>query len=190
MEKSFPEQKSALRQDFRKRRQAIEPGLRARWDNAIAARVLQLQPVVDARVVFSYLSRSGEVDTKALVQQFLQGRKRVITPSPDIRALPHDGLFRVTPRPDLNGHFPPALCRETSISQLDVVLVPGIIWDSAGYRVGFGGGYFDRLLSMTREDCVAIGLAYECQLAEEVPREPWDERVNLVVTESQVYQCR
>lgn len=189
MEKVTPDEKTDLRRRFRRIRGDIDPADRKRWDAAIAAAVLDLPQIAHARTVFAYLSRSGEVDTSVLVHEFLRQHKRVITPSPDIRSLPHDGLFRVTPRPDMEGHFPPVLCQESRVDQLDIVLVPGIVWDRTGYRIGFGGGYFDRLLSMVRQDCLKVGLTYECQMVEQVPRESWDEPVDVLVTEQRIYNC-
>lgn len=187
MEKVTSDEKTDLRRRYKEVRRDIKPADRMRWDAAIAEAVLDLPHVANARVVFAYLSRSGEVDTSALVHEFLRQHKRVITPSPDIRSLPHDGLFRVTPRPDMEGHFPPVLCQESRVNQLDVVLVPGIVWDRTGHRIGFGGGYFDRLLSMVRQDCLKVGLSYGCQIVEQVPREAWDEPVDLLVTEQGIF---
>jgi 5-formyltetrahydrofolate cyclo-ligase len=186
MEKTPLDEKAILRREYRKRRSEIDPATRKQLDNFIAARILALPEIEPAKTIFAYLSRTGEVDTSSLVRAFLQQHKRVLTPSPDIKALPHGGLFRVTPCPDLEGHYPPVLCQESRVDQVDVVLVPGIAWDRDGYRIGFGGGYFDRLLSMVRADCVSIGLAYDCQLSDAVPREPWDEQVDILVTESLV----
>jgi len=82
----------------------------------------------------------------------------------------------------------PKRCLETRVDQLDLIFVPGVVWDAEGYRIGFGGGYFDRLLEMARPDCVRVGLAYDSQIEDEVPREPWDQPVNLLVTPSTIYQ--
>lgn len=188
MDKLIIDKKLSLRREFRQRRAGLRPDERGVMDLAICKLLAELPEIAAASVVFSYLSRSGEVGTRSIIHQLHERGKKVLTPSPDIRALPHDGLFTVQPKPETEGHFPPVLCHETSIQQVDVVLVPGIAWDSDGYRVGFGGGYFDRLLAMTRPDCVAIGLAYACQLTERVPREPWDMRVNILVTEKRVYR--
>lgn len=70
----------------------------------------------------------------------------------------------------------------------DVVLVPLLGVDAAGYRLGYGGGFYDRTLKKLRQagDVVAIGLGYECQLLEEVPRGVHDQRLDWMVTEQGV----
>ena len=70
----------------------------------------------------------------------------------------------------------------------DVVLVPLLGVDGEGYRLGYGGGFYDRTLEKLRQagDVVAIGLGYECQLLEEVPRGAHDQRLDWMVTEQGV----
>lgn len=70
----------------------------------------------------------------------------------------------------------------------DVVLVPLLGVDAEGYRLGYGGGFYDRTLEKLRQagDVVAIGLGYECQLLEEVPRGVHDQQLDWMVTEQGV----
>lgn len=187
MEKSLQNQKARLRGHYRTIRSSIDEADRRQWDEAICRRVLLHPDIVSANAVFVYLSRSGEVSTTSIVDSLLIQGKCVLTPSPDIRALPHDGLFRVSARPHAEAAFETTMCLESRVDAFDVILVPGIMWDREGFRIGFGGGYFDRLLSMARTDCLKIGLAYECQMAEKAPREPWDKPTNLIITERHTY---
>jgi len=75
---------------------------------------------------------------------------------------------------------------------VDLVLVPGVAFDRRGYRLGYGGGYYDRLLADMRSPAVtarrsspavAAGLAYDFQIVDELPVGPHDQRVDLVLTE-------
>ena len=68
-----------------------------------------------------------------------------------------------------------------------VFLVPGAVFDRHGYRVGLGGGYYDRLLSRLPATTSRVGLIYDQWLHPEVPTEPHDEPVNLIITECAVY---
>lgn len=187
MENTLKTEKQRLRKLYRQIRTDIEPGDREFWNAAIEKTVLEQPQVAGAEAVFVYLSRGGEVSTHGIVRALLGQGKRVLVPSPDIKALPHDGLFRVFDREETQGAHEPVRCHESRVSDVDVVLVPGIAWDREGYRVGFGGGYFDRLLAMVRQDCLAIGLAYECQVVDNVPRGEWDRKVGLLITEKAVY---
>ncbi len=74
----------------------------------------------------------------------------------------------------------------------DVVLVPLLAFDSMGSRLGYGGGYYDRTLARLRslKPIVAVGLAYDEQRVDAVPRESYDERLDWVLTPSGPYKCQ
>ena len=84
------------------------------------------------------------------------------------------------PDPDSPGPLP---------SQVDLVIVPGVAFDMRGGRLGFGGGYYDRLLRALPDDCARVALAYEVQLADEVPTDAHDERVGIIVTPAGVVRA-
>lgn len=69
----------------------------------------------------------------------------------------------------------------------DVLLVPLLAFDRQGYRLGWGGGYYDRTLELLRKtgECVAIGVAYSAQEVDEVPRDAYDQPLDWVITEQQ-----
>jgi 5-formyltetrahydrofolate cyclo-ligase len=69
------------------------------------------------------------------------------------------------------------------------VIIPGAGYDAAGNRVGYGGGYYDRLLSGLHKDIPVIAPAYEEQLTDWVPSEPHDIRVNMIVTDRRLIRC-
>lgn len=69
----------------------------------------------------------------------------------------------------------------------DVVLVPLLAFDRRGYRIGWGGGYYDRTLELLRKtgECVAIGVAYAAQEVDEVPTDEYDQAVDWIITEQE-----
>jgi 5-formyltetrahydrofolate cyclo-ligase len=73
-----------------------------------------------------------------------------------------------------------------------LVVVPGIGFDATGRRLGRGLGYYDRALAALRRDqpVTVVGIAYELQIVAELPHEPWDEPVDVIVTERRVLPCR
>ncbi|MBI4632525.1 MAG: 5-formyltetrahydrofolate cyclo-ligase [Deltaproteobacteria bacterium] len=71
-------------------------------------------------------------------------------------------------------------------SQIDLVLVPGVAFDRRGYRVGYGGGYYDRFLSAIGKDVPKIGLVFASQLIEAVPADSHDLPVDKIITEEEV----
>jgi 5-formyltetrahydrofolate cyclo-ligase len=78
--------------------------------------------------------------------------------------------------------------RQGKPADLDVVVLPGIAFDRQGGRLGQGKGYYDRLLADVSSKCTLIGLAFDVQLVEEVPMEPHDVRLDILITESDLYR--
>ena len=70
------------------------------------------------------------------------------------------------------------------MQELDLLVIPGLAFDRQGGRLGYGKGYFDRLLPGARPDALLAAVAFECQLFDAVPMQPYDVRVDAVVTES------
>jgi 5-formyltetrahydrofolate cyclo-ligase len=88
---------------------------------------------------------------------------------------------------------PDAARLEPSGRERTLVLVPGLLFDVEGGRLGRGGGYYDRFLSRIRQlpRVSVVGLCYDEQLVESLPRDPWDERVDAVVTQRRgLVECR
>ncbi len=74
-------------------------------------------------------------------------------------------------------------------SDVDAVIVPGVAFDEACRRLGYGGGYYDRLLPRLRSDCALIGVAYDEQVLETIPAEEHDVRLHAVVTPTRVLRA-
>ena len=72
--------------------------------------------------------------------------------------------------------------------ELDLVLVPGIAFDKRGYRLGYGGGFYDAFLAQTKS--VKVGLAFDFQIVDLLPTREEDERVDLIVSEKTVYHTK
>jgi 5-formyltetrahydrofolate cyclo-ligase len=75
------------------------------------------------------------------------------------------------------------------VNTLDVIVVPGVSFTKEGVRLGYGGGYYDRLFAKNQR-AIRVGVGYECQLADELPRMDHDALMHYVVTEAGVYECR
>lgn len=76
--------------------------------------------------------------------------------------------------------------RCVGLEQLDVVLVPGLAFDTHGNRLGHGKGYYDRLLKQLPQKTTTIALAFECQLLPKIPVDHNDQPVNIIITEKQI----
>ena len=67
-----------------------------------------------------------------------------------------------------------------------MVIVPAVAYDKNCYRLGYGGGFYDRFLENLRKDAVTIGIAFDLQIFDEVPKEPHDAQLDYIVTESRI----
>jgi 5-formyltetrahydrofolate cyclo-ligase len=75
-------------------------------------------------------------------------------------------------------------------AEIDVIVIPGLAFDRGGYRVGYGGGYYDRFLRETRPDAVRMALCFALQVVDRVPVGSFDLPVDLIVTEHETIRCR
>ena len=86
------------------------------------------------------------------------------------------------PIPDINR------CAKANPERMDLILVPGVAFDCAGNRLGFGKGYYDTFLPQA-PNAVKIALAYDFQIVEQLPAEPWDVPMDFIITENRVIDC-
>nr|MBC8412083.1 5-formyltetrahydrofolate cyclo-ligase [bacterium] len=85
--------------------------------------------------------------------------------------------------------------REATLQDVDLVIIPGTGFDTDGNRLGYGGGYYDRLLSIESkrlaqvEHIPTVALAFEEQIGEEIPAEPHDIKVDIIITDERTIYC-
>ncbi len=185
--------KAALRARLRAAREALPAAERAQADAAIAARARALPELAGADLVLAYLSFGAEVDTRALIAWAWDAGKRVALPCcvPGTRALDwyitdsFEGLVRCRfgmdePAPDSARALDPSQAGPRAVA-----LVPGLAFDRRGFRIGYGGGFYDRFLAAFPG--VSVGLCRDAALLPALPGlEPHDQPVAAVVTESEV----
>lgn len=180
-------QKQRLRTQARTRRDAIPAADHVARSTALLARLQALDGFASAEVVHTYVGIGSEVATLPLIEQLLEHGIRIACPRVaggdhlehrEIRSTNDlvEGAMKLL-EPD------PERCQELPISQIDLVLVPGLAFTRDGHRLGYGRGYYDRLLAQC--EATAIGLAFEAQLVDALPGETHDRAVDIVITESE-----
>jgi len=180
--------KNQLRTLLRQRRQNLPLYLVQKDSALIRERLLSLASIHDARSVMLYLPARGEVDTWPLLDHFWQRGCEILLPRCRDNTPGIMDAYAVTSREDLGpgcfGLIEPRadLARPVPAPQPEVILVPALAYDRRGFRLGFGGGYYDRFLPLLTVRPLLIGPAYAFQVLERLPFEPWDQPVDLVVT--------
>ncbi len=160
----------------------------------IARRLFSRPEYRKAKTVFCYISSGSEVGTGEIVAAALQEGKTVAVPLVEedrksLRAVPVRDPEREL-APGFRGIREPADRESPGIDprELDLAVVPGTAFDRSGNRLGRGGGYYDRFLPRLRPGVPKIGLAFECQVVEEIIPDPHDAPVDLVITEDRVLE--
>lgn len=189
-EPSLPD-KATLRRTLVAARDA-EPDRDAK-SHQIAARIEAMPAFRRAGMVFSYVGVKSEVATMPILERALALGKRVAVPvcrGHGLDLVRIDRLADLAPAPFGLLEPPTALCgpdRLVAPSMGELVLVPGVGFDRAGGRLGYGRAYFDRLLGQLGPGAVAVGLAFECQVVDRIPMESHDVPMKWLATEAALY---
>jgi 5-formyltetrahydrofolate cyclo-ligase len=182
------EAKRSVRERILRAREAMPAQLRVAASTAIAATLSRRPDFIAARVVLLTLPFGSEWDTGLLLSAALAGGKTVAVPRVnqerhmlEIHAV-CDAAREIAPGyrgiPE-----PRADCPTVALASIDWVLVPGIAFDAEGRRIGYGGGYYDRLLPLLETGTTRVAGAFELQVVERVPAAPHDATVDAIVTE-------
>ena len=163
----MPNNKTALRRQIRLQRDSLSAADIAQKSQALCRRVLESDAYRQAGTLYCYLPFGKEVDTTLLVQQALADGKQVALPKcygREMRFLFISDLAQV--RASAFGAPEPAGDGPIARDETALVIVPGLVFDSRGFRIGYGGGYYDRYLCEHPRH-PTIALCFGCQV---VPR--------------------
>lgn len=181
--------KNEIREKFKEIRNGYTDEKRMEYDEKIANRVISSITFRHCKNVLLYASKEKEIDTDKIFEQAVSAGKKVFYPK-----CFEDGImkfYKVESKDDLKGG-------EFNISEPDgtseefvnscepsLCIVPALIFDKEGYRIGYGKGFYDRFLSKFKG--VSIGLAYRELIQDKLPRGHFDRHVDVIVTDKGVY---
>jgi len=194
--------KKGLRELLLSERDTINKETKKTKENAIRKRLFSLEFFKQAKTILFYASFRSEVDTIKAIHNTLKLKKRVALPVVDevhkqLKVYEVHDISELTP--GYMGIPEPVVARalNMSLKQIDIEIIPGIGFDTKGNRLGYGAGYYDKLLShrskrllKTKGRITTIALAFEEQITENIPSEPHDIRVDIIVTDKRVINCR
>jgi 5-formyltetrahydrofolate cyclo-ligase len=159
----------------------------------IKEQVFHMEEFKEAKTILFYVSYDNEVYTHEMIKESLGMKKQVVVPKTDMnnRTIICSSL---TMWDDLlSGAYnilePRQECvNEVSLESIDLMIIPGVAFDSHGNRIGHGMGYYDRLLQK-KMSAHCLGLAFELQIVESIPTEKHDIKVEKIVTEERIIIC-
>lgn len=184
--------KAALRREILAARDALPAVAHNAASHKITQQILTLDAWKNARCVLLYMSFGSEFDSAALRAAAAAGGKQLCLPRVDRerRALVihtvSDAAHTLQPGP-FGIHEPQPHCARADLNAIDFVLVPGVAFTPACHRLGYGGGYYDRLIAGFEMRPPLIAAAFALQLRDDIPRAAHDCAVDLVVTEDNAY---
>lgn len=177
--------KRDVRRDALRERDAIPYSGVISAARVVREHVRSWPPFRDAECVCCYVSVRSEVSTAGIILRALESEKRVIVPKvfgTDMRFFRIKSLTDDLERGTFGTLEPREGCEEVDSADADVCLVPGVVFDEFGNRIGYGKGYYDRLLKTLPRAIPTLGLAYDCQVRERIPAAPEDVPVQFIVT--------
>jgi 5-formyltetrahydrofolate cyclo-ligase len=186
--------KNTIRASILSQRNAMPPLDITRKSALIKKRLFSMREFQRAQFILFYISYGSEVATHEMIQECLASRKQVVVPCTDAKSRTLS-LSKLQRWDDLgigtyNIQEPRVECRcEISLSAVDLIIVPGIVFDNAGHRIGHGMGYYDRLLCENTK-ATTVALAFELQLVEKIPVEPHDISVDMIITEKRIIHMK
>lgn len=183
--------KKALRNRMATELKAMQPVDRLERSARVQARIMATPEFKNARSVMVYQSDQTEVDTREIVMACLEEGKRVSLPRTVKGTRTMEALEILDVKRDLeDSRFgfkePQAILPLVALESIDLVIVPGRAFDAEGHRLGRGGGYYDRFLSLDHVSASRAAIAFDLQIVKSVPHESHDCLVDLIVTETQV----
>ena len=171
------------------KRKAISPSEYNEMSNIICQKLMKMNKITKAESVHVYYPINNEVDIRNLIEFLWWNNKKVIMPKANFKTRELVNYYVISFGQLEETRFGLHEPRENSPLQLgspDVVIVPGVAFSSSRYRLGYGGGFYDRFLENI--DSYKIGVAFEAQLLSDLPHQNHDQRLDLIVTEVNNYR--
>ena len=182
--------KNKLKEQMLEKRNSLSKQEIAEKSRQIESNLFNLEQYKKSKIIMFFVSFNSEVDTHNMIKEALKNKTVVIPkvvsneiePSViiDFDSLLPSGKY---------GILEPIEAMKIAYKNIDLVLVPGIAFDSGGHRIGYGFGYYDKFLKKVSK-AVKIGLAFDFQIADKIPKESYDVPVDVIISEKRVVECR
>lgn len=182
--------KKDLRNIILNKRNSIDNNTKEEMNREIFNRLINLDLYKEAKNIFIYLSFGSEIDTNPIIDRALEDGKEAYIPkiyksNKEMKAirlnsfkdLEKNSMGILEPKDDSN-----FIDKEN----IDLIIVPGAVFDLKGNRIGYGGGYYDRFLSNIKDKRNKVVLAYDLQIVENIEAEEHDIKVDYIITNSRI----
>ena len=184
--------KDSLRKNMLKERKSMKIENVNALSNKIIETIQKLPEFINSKNIMLYLSFNSEVATYALAKWCLDNGKKVIVPycvnsTREIIPFQINNLNTDLTKSTFGIMEPKhTLLEKFNIQDIDLIIVPGVVFDEHCNRIGFGAGYYDRFLPKRAKNTATIGIAYDYQVINKIPTDVYDVPLDLIITEKRI----
>lgn len=183
--------KKQLRKQFSLSRDSLTHKEALIYSQQMTQSLMGMPEIQSAKIIASFVSFKSEIQMNSFNQWVIDHKKTLLLPKVDYS---HQQIrfFEVTAMETLKrGHYgilepDEILCKPYDPQKIDVIISPGLAFDKHGYRLGYGGGYYDRLFNTPSVQAVRIGVGYDLQYTDILPHEAFDLPVHYFVSETKI----
>jgi len=186
--------KKLLRKEMLIKRDNLSKDKKLFLDNRIKERLEEMKFFKEAEKIFIYVGFGSEINTIDFINDFLKEGKKIFIPRTNIEEkIMEAGEIKSLDNleKDKYGILEPAKdIKAVKKVDLDLIILPGVVFDELGGRIGYGGGYYDKYLQDLEESIPKAALCYEFQIIDKVPTEEHDIRADYIITEKRAIYCK
>ena len=183
--------KKELRKIIQNRRDDLQIQYRKKISKIIAEKFFNTVYYINSSNILIYYPFRSEVDVTIIIKKALEDKKNVILPRINDRQLKLFYINNLEKQLAKGMHdiMEPSthLCKPAKIPDIDLAVVPGIGFDKNLNRLGYGGGFYDKLLSHIPEGVKKIALCFDIQVVDKIPVSKNDIKVDFLITETGIY---
>lgn len=167
----------------------------AEYSTRITGILMKQEIFISSGLIMFYVNTGSEVVTRELIKKAVYLRKRAAIPMVEHGAggkktMAACEITNIEEETEMGsyGILEPkkSMVKKVLPGDIDMIIVPGVAFDAKGYRIGYGGGYYDRFLKNVRKDCMKAGIAYEFQVVDELPKEDHDIPLDMIITQERI----
>ena len=192
---SVLDEKRILRKEILMRRRNLDCDVIAAESAGIAKALLNWSVYCQANMIMAYAAMADEPQTTLILQHALSVKKKLCIPVVGDKKGTMEAAF-IEKLADLvpgkYGILAPdkGKIKIAQPDMIDLILVPGVVFNVKGQRLGMGAGFYDRFLEKTKDNALLVGLALQCQIIAAVPCEDHDYLVDYLATKDGIINCK
>lgn len=175
--------KKELRKILIEKRKNLPIDYRYEADQQIFQKIINSDIYQKSNTIFCFVSTKEEINTRPILEHALNTEKCIVVPKCIEKGIMQ--AFQIQSFDDLKpGNYgilePKEYCKYVQPTDIDLAIIPCLSCNSKGYRIGYGGGFYDRYIH--NETFIKLAICYEKLICEDIPTDNWDEMVDILIS--------